>query len=178
LQISDFNGFIALARKSKPGSGGLFFLPCLAGERASPAASDTHGVWKGLSLSSGREEMANSVLEGICFAIKDMIMVMEDAGAKVNQLRVSGLLASCDYLNQIKADITGKEILEGAYKESELLGLAVIGCCFMGKFKSYAEAIEKLVRIERTYKPKTENAEVYNMLFNEYKNFYSSVKKS
>jgi xylulokinase len=153
LQVPSFEDFIALARKSKRGSNDLVFLPCLAGERNAASGSAAHGVWKGLSLSTGREEIANSVLEGIAFAIRDVITGMEEAGAKVEQLRVTGHLAACAYLNQIKADITGKEVLEPVYKESELLGLAIIGSCYMGKYGSYAEAIEKLVKIEKIYNP-------------------------
>jgi xylulokinase len=162
LQISDFNEFVNLAAKSKRGSGGLFFHPCLAGERNSLSGASSGGVWSGLNLSSGREELANSVLEGICYAVREIIMSMEEAGAKIGQLHVTGRLASSAYLNQMKADITGKEVVQGVYKESELLGLAIIGSCFMNKYNNYADAAGELVRTEKTYKPNQENLEVYH----------------
>jgi len=75
-------------------------------------------------------------------------------------------------LNRIKADITGIEIFEGVHKEGELLGLAVIGACFLGKYSSFAEASSAMVKIEKHYEPNIKNAQVYNQLFNEYKAIY------
>jgi len=169
----NFEDFIALAQESKSGSGGLVFLPYLAGERAPVWNPSVTAVWSGINLSSGRREFANSILEGIGFAVKDVLSVMEETGVKAKQLRVTGGLAGCSRLNQIKADITGIEVVEGSHKEAELLGLAVIGSCFLGKFASYAEASSAFYRIERTFKPNQANTDLYNNLFYEYKNIRS-----
>jgi len=165
-----FDDFIALARESKSGCGGLVFLPYLAGERAPVWNPSVTAIWSGINLTSGRREFANSILEGIGFAVRDVLSVMEEAGVKTRQLRVTGGLSGCSHLNQIKADITGIEVIEGVYKEAELLGLAIIGSCFLGKFVSFAEASSAFYRIERTFKPNLTNTDLYNNLFCEYKN--------
>jgi len=174
LGINSFDDFIALADKSSAGSGGLVFIPNLAGERVSKgnsggSHSGSGALWSGISLSTGRSEAAKSVLEGIGFAIKEVLYVMEEAGERAEQLRVTGGLAGCSQLNQIKADITGLEVLEGGHKECELLGLAIIGSCAMGKYSSYTEASKVLRGAEKLYKPNPENTELYNELFNTYK---------
>ena len=176
LGLSNFEDFFTLARGSEPGSGGLVFLPYLAGERApiwDPAALS---LWRGMSLSTGRRELANSVLEGIGFAIRDVITVMEEAGAGADQLHVTGGLAANAALNQIKADITGREILEPLQKEAELLGLAVIGACSLGKFSSFAEACAAMVRIEKTFSPDPKNTALYDQLFAEYRESQTMCK--
>ncbi|WP_461248889.1 FGGY-family carbohydrate kinase, partial [Treponema sp. R6D11] len=127
----------------------MVFLPYLAGERAPVWNPSVTAVWSGINLSSGRSEFANSILEGIGFAIKDVLSVMEETGVKAKQLCLTGGLASCSRLNQIKADITGIEVIEGVHKETELLGLAIIGSCFLGKFASYSEASSAFYHIER-----------------------------
>ena len=167
--IDSFDDFISLARHSERGSGGLVFLPYLAGEREPVLNPSARALWRGISLSCTRHEFANSVLEGTAFAIRDVLAVMEETGEKTEQLHVTGGLAGCVHLNQIKADITGKEILEPVHKESELLGLSVIGACFLGKFASFAEASAAMVRIEKTYEPNPKYASLYDELFNEYK---------
>jgi xylulokinase len=169
LGINGYEDFFALARQSKSGSGGLVFVPYLAGERAPVWNPSARALWRGISLSSGRSEFANSVLEGIGFAIRDVIGVMEENGERAGQLRVTGRLAGIESLNQIKADITGKQILTPVFKETELLGLAITGSCYMGKFASLAEASSAMVKIEKTYDPNKENAKIYNELFIEYK---------
>ena len=169
LGLESFDDFFSLAQESAPGCGGLVFLPYLAGEREPVLNPSARALWSGISLSATRREFANSVLEGIGFAIRDVISIMEETGADVKQLRVTGGLASSARLNQIKADITGREILEPVHKETELLGLAVIGSCFLGKFSSFAEASAKMVKIEKTYEPNAKNSSLYNELFIKYK---------
>ena len=168
LGLNSFDEFIALAEKSAPGSGSLVFLPYLAGERAPVWNPKARAVFSGVSLSTGRGEFANSILEGIGFAIRDVLSVMAETGAAAAQLRVTGGLAGCSVLNRIKADITGLEVLEGVHKEAELLGLAIIGACSLGKFSSVKEASSALCRIERRYEPNIKHKTLYDELFTEY----------
>ena len=144
-------------------------MPYLAGERApiwNPAA---RGILRGLSLSTGRPEFARSVLEGICFAIRDVIEVMEESGAVIDELRVAGAAAASGVLNQIKADISGKPVCVPRQKEAELLGLAIIGACALGKYASFAEATAAFVAIERIWQPDRNNAALYEELFAQYR---------
>jgi xylulokinase len=166
LEIDDF---FALAQTAQSGSGGMIFLPYLAGERAPVWNPSARATLRGLTLSTGRAEFARSVLEGICFAIRDVISVMEEAGAAVAELRIAGAASGNAILNQIKADITQKQILVPQQKEAELLGLAIIGSCALGKFPSFAEAAAGLVRIEKTYHPDGKTAALYEGLFGEYR---------
>ncbi|MDR3020962.1 MAG: hypothetical protein LBU66_08720 [Treponema sp.] len=158
LGLSSIDDFFALAQESKPGSGGLVFRPYLAGERAPLWDASLRASWSGISLSSGRAEFANSVLEGICFAIRDVISVMEESGVTVSELRVTGRLAGNAYLNQLKANITGKKVIEPVNKEAELTGLAIIGACSLGKYSSYTEAVSVFVKNKKCYTPDGLNA--------------------
>jgi len=169
LNIKTFEEFISLAKKSEPGSKGIVFKPYLAGAHAPHWDPSIKGCFQGLSLSAGRGEIASSVLEGIGFAIKDIILAMEESGEKLNALHVTGGLSKCAHLNQIKADITGVCVKEGVYKEAELLGLAIIASVFLGKYSSYKEACDKMVKIEKEYSPNNQNNTLYNNLFNVYK---------
>jgi xylulokinase len=164
-----YDDFFALAETAQSGAGGLVCVPYLAGERAPVWNPSARGVLRGLSLSSGRPEFARAVLEGICFAIRDVITVMESAGAVINELRVAGTLSCSDRLNQMKADITQKPVLVPQQKEAELLGLAIIGSCTLGKYVSFASAAQALVRIEKTYQPDRTNIALYDDLFDEYR---------
>ncbi|MCL2758851.1 MAG: FGGY-family carbohydrate kinase [Treponema sp.] len=112
---------------------------------------------------------ANSILEEIGFKIKDVLLKMENAGEKAVQLRVTGGLSGNSFLNQLKADITGINILTGEYKEAELQGLAIIGSCTLGKYASYSEASGVFVSNKVIFKPNNRNTALYNQLYNEYK---------
>jgi xylulokinase len=174
LGIESYDAFYALAQKARSGAGGLVFLPYLAGERAPVWDPSKRGVLRGLSLSTGRPEFARSVLEGICFAIRDIIGIMEEAspskegGAVIEELRVAGALSRSDLLDQIKADITKKPVLVPEQKETELMGLAIIGSCALGRYNSFAEAASALVKIDKEFLPDAKNAALYDELFEEY----------
>jgi len=164
-----FNDFISLAEKSKPGSAELIFHPYLAGERTPLWDPNVKASWHGINLGTSREDFALSVLEGITFAIKDVISVMAEVGQETKQLHLTGGLSQCEFLNQIKADITGLQVLQGFYKDTELLGLLIIGSCAMGRYKSFKEASGVLYRTKTTYEPNVKNKELYNELFNKYR---------
>jgi xylulokinase len=168
--------FYRLAESSPPGAGGLLFLPYLAGERAPIWDSRARGVFFGLNLSTGRGELARAAAEGVCFAIRDVIEVMKEAGAPVRELRVSGGPAESGFLNQLKADISGCPVLIPAQREAELLGLAVIGAAALGRYASAEEAARALVRIGRTFTPDERQKPVYDRFFAAYRGLYRAVK--
>jgi xylulokinase len=155
LGLASYDDFFALAADSQVLSGGYVFSPYLS-------KPDIENVLRGLCHSARPEDIANSVLEGIGFAIRDIIAIMENGETGVNELRVTGGQAGRSRLNQIKADITGKVVLEPACKDAELLGLAIIGSCALGKFSSFKEASQALVCIEKQYEPNLKNTALYN----------------
>jgi xylulokinase len=176
LGLHSYADFFALAESAGPGAGGLVFLPYLAGERAPIWDSSARGVLRGLSLATGRREFARSLVEGICFAIRDVITVMEECGAQVGELRLSGGAAENDFLNQLKADITGKETLVPVQKESELLGLAIIGACALGAYRDFSSAAGALVRIEQGWRPDAGKTALYGEIFARYRETYQNLK--
>jgi xylulokinase len=172
LGLENYDDFFALAETAESGAGGIVFLPYLAGERAPIWDPSARGALRGLSLASGRAEIARSILEGIGFAIRDVLTVMEASGVKAGELRVAGSAAACGLLNRIKADISGREVLIPVQKEAELLGLAIIGACALGRYASYGEAAAVLARIEQRLRPDTAKTALYDSLFCEYKAAY------
>jgi xylulokinase len=171
-----------LAKSAPAGAGGLVFLPYLAGERAPIWDPHARGVFLGLSLGTGREEIARAITEGICFAIRDVITVMEETGATVEELRVTGKPGESAYLNQLKADITGRPVLIPALKTAveplpaELLGLTALGTSAMGIYGSAAEAVLDLVTIMETFLPDEGKKPIYDQAFETYREAYRALK--
>jgi xylulokinase len=168
LGVESYDGFHALAQTARPGAGGLVFLPYLAGERAPVWDPLKRGVLQGLGLATGRPEFARSLLEGICFAIRDIIGIMEETGAVIEELRVAGALSGSDLLNQIKADITKKPVIVTRQKETELLGLAIIGSCALTQYASFSEAAAAFVQTDKEFIPDKKNTALYDELFTKY----------
>ncbi len=77
LGVKAVEELVALAEASEPGAGGVLFLPYLQGERAPIWDREARGVFYGLQLSTGRAQMARAVIEGIAFAVRNVVMQME-----------------------------------------------------------------------------------------------------
>ncbi|HCC37770.1 MAG TPA: hypothetical protein DEQ14_09195 [Treponema sp.] len=169
LGLETYDEFYALAASARIEPESPVFLPYLAGERAPIWNPQARGVLQNLSLATGRPEFARSILEGICFAIRHVLSVMEESGARADELRVAGSAAGCDVLNQLKADVTGREALIPVQKEAELLGLAAIGAYALGAYNSLSEAAHAFARIEKRVQPDEKKAAHYDQLFEEYR---------
>lgn len=162
--------------RAKAGAGGLIFLPYLCGERAPIWDPYAKGVFCGLTLSTNSNEMLRSVAEGVCFAIRDVIEVMEELKGNVEQLRATGGPSESWFLNQLKADITGRPVGIPCCSEAELAGSMVIAKTSLGDYSSLEEAAEQLICIAQWYDPATSHASLYTKLFTEYRETYANLK--
>jgi xylulokinase len=158
------------------GSGKLLFLPYLTGERAPLWNPDARGAFIGLTLNHGRSEMVRAVLESIGYAMRDVIEVMSENGAKISELRITGGPARSDIWNQIKADITGKNFLVPESTESELLGDLALALRALGDSNNLADTADRIVRIKKVYEPQQENSGIYNEMFDIYRESYGGLK--
>ena len=70
------------AAAAPPGCGGLLFLPYLCGERCPVADPAARACFVGLGRGSSRPHMCRVVLEGLCFAVRSLLPLLEEEGAE------------------------------------------------------------------------------------------------
>lgn len=160
-----FGELYAEMAKAEPGAGGVVFLPYLSGERAPIWDPDARAVFSGLNLGTGRGELLRSVAEGTCFAMRDVITVMEELGSEVGQLRITGGPSESDFMNQLKADITGRLVLVPSMQDAELMGCLIIALQALGVFASYRDAANAVVKTKRCFTPESKTQKLYDELF-------------
>ena len=97
----------ALAECSEPLSGGLVFLPYMAGERSPLWMPEAKGVFYGLSFAATRGDMLRAVMEGTAYALRHNLDTAWEAGCAVTELRASGGGAASPLWMTIKANVTG-----------------------------------------------------------------------
>lgn len=66
----------ALARGASPGSGGVLYLPYLAGERSPFREPRARAAFLGIGAATGRAELVRSVMEGVAFALRSVAEAM------------------------------------------------------------------------------------------------------
>ena len=178
LQDASFDEMYALMERAVPGSRNLVFLPYLSGERAPIWDPGARGVFSGLTLSTGKHELLRSVAEGVCLAIRDVIEVMEELGGRVDELRITGGPSESRFLNQLKANVTGRPVEVPKIGDAELVGSMVIAMTSLGDYDTLAEAAGELVAIGKRYEPDHTVTSVYDELFARYRATYSRLQET
>ncbi|MDR1420251.1 MAG: hypothetical protein LBI86_07750 [Treponema sp.] len=176
LGFGDYDDFYAAAAAAEAGADGVIFLPYLEGERAPLWDPEARGVFFGMNGSTTRSDLARAAVEGICFAVRDVLSVMEEAGAGVGALRVTGGTSRSAVLNRIKADITERDVIpvEG---NAELAGLAAIALAALGEYGGHGEAASVLVKSGAVFHPDEKKARCYEKKFDRYRSLYRSLRE-
>lgn len=167
-----FESLSAEAATAAAGSGGLVFLPYLAGERTPIWSTSARGVFLGLSYATTRAEMLRSIMEGCAFAVLDNLRVAEATGVRVSEWLATGGAARSPLWNQIKADVTGRPLVvarrvdggEGGHG----LGLFALAAEAVGLGGSAAETVERLLPQRTTFEPDPARHARYQELFEVY----------
>jgi xylulokinase len=166
---------LAEAALVPPGSAGLLFLPYLAGERSPIWDPAARGAFVGLTLGHTRGHLVRSVVEAAAFALRHVIEPIVDAGASVNELRVSGGPAQSLAWNQLKADVTGLVVAVPRVAETAVLGAAIAAAAGMAAYPDLVAATRVMVAIERRLPPDPDNKAIYDDAFGAYVGLYPAL---
>ena len=165
-----------IAEKVAPGSDGLITLPHLQGSMAPDINSNAKGVFYGVTLKHTRAHFIRSIMESLGYIICRNIEAIDQMGLKIDQIRSMGGGAKSDTWNQIKADITGKELyLTQSSQDVACLGAAILAGSAVGIFPNIQTAVDSMVQIKKVYKPNMENHKIYQMQFAKYKKLFASL---
>ncbi len=167
-----FESLSAEAGTAPAGSGGLVFLPYLAGERTPIWSTSARGVFLGMSYATTRAEMLRSIMEGCAFAVLDNLRVAEATGVRVTEWLATGGAARSPVWNQIKADVTGRPLVvarradggEGGHG----LGLYALAAEAVGLAGDAGETVERLLPRRTTYEPDAGRHAQYEASFEVY----------
>ena len=90
IREKDYDAVQSEISADRLGENEVFFLPYLMGERSPINDTDARGVFLGMSMNTTRADMAQAILEGVAFAIKDNIEVARSVGIKIERSKICG----------------------------------------------------------------------------------------
>jgi gluconokinase len=134
---------LALADTVPPGSNGLLFLPYLHGERAPVWTDKICGLYFGIRSVHKKADFVRAALEGVCFALKNILNVLEHGVGEVSQIQLSGGFIQSPLWVQILSDITGKKLCLVQNEDASATGAAYMGMKAMGMISSYKSLPEE-----------------------------------
>ena len=150
----------------RPGADGLMFVPVLGdGERTD---ARLRGAITGLSLRHDRGAIARAALEGIAYAIRAQLELLQAGGTPVTELRVSGGDARIGTWNQVKADVTGL-VVRTYPGDAATSGVAMLAGLGAGVYRDPADAIAHCVRPDPPVEPHPEAVARYQHAYGSYR---------
>jgi xylulokinase len=165
-----------MAYTAKPGSNGLIFFPYLLGERAPLWNDYARGMFVGMRMDMGRNELTRSVFEGTAFALKHVMETVKKEGAKAETLRICGGGAKSRVWNQIKAAVLNMPVYVLSPESGDVpVGDAMIAGHKAGVFGSLTETAEKIIKIQEIIEPNPEWVKIYDELYPYYVNMYQHL---
>ena len=176
LLNEDYTSFFEKVSATTAGSKGLIFLPYLAGERAPIWDSESCGTFFGLRLHHRQEHFSRAVLEGICYALNEVLQAVEQYAEEIKQINVSGGFVHSRVWMEILADITGKEIVLLQTEDASAIGAAYLAIKAIGLHQGYPSS--SLITEKQRIMPNLEHHELYQKISKIYQQLYPNLKDS
>jgi len=156
----------------------VYILPHFVGSGTPYFDPDSKGVIAGLTLGTTREQFVKALIEGVTYELRfNLEMLEKAAGVKIDRLRAVGGGAKSPKWLQIKADITGKEVVSLKVTECGCLGAAILAGVGSGEYKSVDEAVKVLISEADFFQPDPVMHKQYTERFGIYSELYPVLKE-
>jgi len=177
LGTKDYSGREGMISEELLGRNEVFFLPYLMGERSPINDTDATGLFLGLRPNTTSAEMQLAVLEGVAFAIKDNIRVIENLGVSVTSGTLCGGGAKSSLWRRILANVLGIELLIPLTEEGPGYGSAMLAMVGSGRYTDVKECAQALVKLKGRVMPEAELTAQYAKRYEKYREIYPAVKE-
>ncbi|MAS06097.1 MAG: xylulokinase [Ahrensia sp.] len=104
VDAADLTGAVG---ETLQGPSGVIFLPYLGGERTPHNDASIRGVFAGIGHESGRDVLTRSVMEGVCFAFRDCLEALKEAGTTLDRATAVGGGSRSVYWLKLMATVLG-----------------------------------------------------------------------
>ncbi len=176
--ISVYEQMNRLCTQTKPGCGGLIYLPYLSGEKSPIWDPKARGVFFGINLDTGYSDFIRAVMEGVAYSIRHCIETVPVIGAEAQQspIPIGGGAAKSGIWCQIFADVLKRPVIMLPDDETETLGDAIIAAQAGGIKEVPYDFGKALAGKGKLIEPCRRNAAIYDRGFARYKELYSRLK--
>jgi xylulokinase len=159
------------------GPGEAIFLPYLSGERTPHNNAGARGAFVGLSQSTDSAQLAQAVMEGVTFAMRDCQRVLADAGTSIHRLlAVGGGSKSALWLRMLATNLDMEIALPEDGDFGGALGAARLGLC-AATGASPAEVMT-MPPVKTTIAPDEKLSAAYSDQYARYRALYPAIEEA
>ena len=158
-------------------AGGVTFLPYLSGERTPHLDPDIRGAWVGLGLEHGRAHLLRAAFEGVAFALREALEVLEEAGVEAPELRLTGGGVLRAPWRQLLADVLGRPLRllpASVASTASARGAALLAGLVCGVYSSVEETLSVAPEARETVLPRDDR---YEAAYARYRELYLRLRK-
>ncbi|EFW37086.1 putative gluconokinase [Treponema phagedenis F0421] len=162
-EISDLDSYLSDYHSK---ANGLLFLPFLNGERAPYWNANLRGAYIGIQNNHTKKDFLFSTIQGICFAIKDVFIILQTLLSKVDTVYANGGFIKSNFWILLLSSILNKEIHILDQGDSACFGAFLLGMKASGGIASWKDC-DRFFKESIVYK--AESLSVYERMFELYK---------
>lgn len=165
--------------ESTIGANRLIYLPYLNGEQSPHFNLNCRASFIGLAGIHTKNDMSRAVMEGVTFALRDILTGIVNTGTEVERVHMCGGGSKSPFWRQMLADIYQRPVLLPDMKaeNSAALGVAMLAMVGCGEYEDIVDACDSIIKMrDEVYYPIEENISQYDRVYEEFKKAYPSLK--
>ncbi len=159
------------------GADKLLFLPYLQGERAPVWDAGARAAFIGLHNRHRQAHLTRAVMEGVVFALQDVLQSIESIHVPVQCIYASGGFIQSAFWLQLLADISGKKLWLTDDADASAMGAAFIALYALGLMDDLL-SVKSLLQEHKSILPDNRQHAVYHEYFRLYQSLYPLLKNS
>ena len=172
--MSIYEALDTLAERSRPGAGGVIFLPYFSGERCPIWDPDAKGAFIGMQLGTDYGDMVRAVLEGVAFSLRQGMDRMHIEEGK--PIALGGGIANSRIWCEIIANVVRHPIIRTDVNETETLGCAILAGHAVGLIDDMGAIGKRLIAEGETIPVDPEQMAIYDARYALYCELYERLK--
>jgi len=158
------------------GAEGVTFLPYLQGERTPHRDASARGAFLGLSLAHTRAHLTRAVLEGVCFALRDSLSILQELGLAPSELLLTGGGARSPFLRQLQSEVYGVPVSTVNREEGPAYGAALLAAVGAGAFPDLSAAARATLTRTPVERPDPRAHVEYQAVYDRFRTSYGAAK--
>ena len=166
----------AEAEQIGAGADGLFFLPYLSGERTPHMDPLARGGFIGLTHYHQRGHMARAVMEGVTFALRQALELVEGIAQPAESIVIAGGASESAVWRQIQADVFARPLQKSLIQEQTVVGASVLAGVGIGLYEDFHHAVRMVAQYDAPTLPNASAVLAYEARYQKFCELYPLLK--
>jgi xylulokinase len=134
------------------------------------------GAFLGLSLAHSRAHLTRAVVEGVCFALRDSLSILQEVGMAPSQVLLTGGGAKSRFVRRLQAEVFGVPVCTVNREEGPAFGAALLGAVGVRAFPDLAAATRAMLSRGAIETPAAAAHAAYDEPYRRFRGSYAAAR--